>query len=147
MADLNALADRIETLKAGNAQANLTIWKAAFPDKYRQWELYASAMGNRDASKEENAERLKASGKRAAPDFTRSLDAAMKLIPDGMILRRYWATKNVPHCCEVSTGPDSGGFIAECDGSFPIALVAAALRARAGSATPANLPQSDEASK
>src|SRR6185436_19796647 len=29
------------------------------------------------------------------------LDAAMTLVPEGMILRRYMTTKHVPHGCEV----------------------------------------------
>src|SRR5688572_18393546 len=36
-----------------------------------------------------------------SPPFTKSFDAAKTLIPRGMILRRYMATRHVPHGCEV----------------------------------------------
>lgn len=63
------------------------------------------------------------------PAYTASLDAAMTLIPSGMILRRYMATRFVPHGCEVGLDWAHGGWIGESDHSFALALTAACLRA------------------
>lgn len=71
----------------------------------------------------------------APGEYTASIDAAMALIPAGMILRRYVASALVPHSCEVSRAPHNGGWDGNSDHSFPLALCAAALRCRAAKAT------------
>lgn len=73
-------------------------------------------------------------GTLVAPSYTSSLDAAMRLVPKGMILRRYMATRYVPHGCEVAVDWAHGGWDGHSDHSFALALCAAALRARAASA-------------
>jgi membrane protein involved in colicin uptake len=67
---------------------------------------------------------------REVPPYTTSIDAAMTLVPDGMILRNYTASRFVPHTCEVAVDWAHGGFIGHSDHSLPLALCAAALRAR-----------------
>jgi hypothetical protein len=62
--------------------------------------------------------------------YTSSIDAAMTLVPKGMILRRYMATRFVPHGCEVGIDYAHGGWVGHSDHSMPLALCAAALRAR-----------------
>lgn len=64
-------------------------------------------------------------------EYTAHVEAAMSLVPEGMILRQYKAGKLVPHMWEVSVGPDNGGFIGNSDHSSACALTAACLRALA----------------
>lgn len=69
--------------------------------------------------------------KPVAFSYTASIDPAMTLVPDGMILRSYNATRFVPHTCEVAVDYAHGGWIGHSDHSFALALCAAALRAQA----------------
>lgn len=66
------------------------------------------------------------------PAYTTSIDAAMTLVPEGMIARQYTAGRLVPHMWEVSRGPDNGGWIGNSDYSSACALTAASLRAMVG---------------
>lgn len=69
--------------------------------------------------------------------YTASLDAAMSLVPSGLILRNYQSSRFVPHSCEVALSWAHGGWLGNSDHSFALALTAACLRARtiAGSMT------------
>ena len=78
-------------------------------------------------------ERVKAGGEDSEiPAYTASIDAAMALVPKGLILRQYMASRFVPHSCEVSLSWGHGGWFGNSDYSFPLALTAACLRAIAG---------------
>ena len=66
-----------------------------------------------------------------APRYTASLDAAMSLVPSGLILRNYQSSRFVPHSCEVALSWAHGGWLGNSDHSFALALTAACLRARA----------------
>jgi len=68
---------------------------------------------------------------RTPREYTNSIADALAAIPDGLILRRYVAGRLVPHTCEVSVGPDNGGWIGCSDHSMALALIEAALNARA----------------
>lgn len=68
---------------------------------------------------------------RTSPEYTASLDAAIWLLPLGMVLRRYVTTRYVPHGCEVGIDWAHGGWEGSSDHSFPLALTAACLRALA----------------
>lgn len=68
---------------------------------------------------------------RTARSVTASLDAAMTLVPEGMILRQYRASRFVKHECEVGIDYAHGGWGGHSDYSFALALTAAALKARA----------------
>ena len=59
------------------------------------------------------------------------LDAAMSLVPSGLILRNYQSSRFVPHSCEVALSWAHGGWLGNSDHSFALALTAACLRARA----------------
>lgn len=66
------------------------------------------------------------------PRYTASLDAAMSLVPSGLILRNYQSSRFVPHSCEVALSWAHGGWLGNSDHSFALALTAASLRAIAG---------------
>lgn len=66
-----------------------------------------------------------------AEPVTASLDAAMTLVPSGLILRNYQSSRFVPHSCEVALSWAHGGWLGNSDHSFALALTAACLRARA----------------
>jgi len=69
----------------------------------------------------------------AYPSPTSSLDDAMKLVPEGFKWKLTYS-KYVPFVAELCDyGPNSayGRFDAECDSNHALALVSAALRARA----------------
>ena len=65
------------------------------------------------------------------PRYTASLDAAMSLVPSGLILRNYQSSRFVPHSCEVALSWAHGGWLGNSDHSFALALTAACLRALA----------------
>lgn len=65
------------------------------------------------------------------PKWLTSLDAAMSLVPSGLILRNYQSSRFVPHSCEVALSWAHGGWLGNSDHSFALALTAACLRARA----------------
>ena len=65
-----------------------------------------------------------------APRYTSSIDAAMTLVPAGMVLRQYRVSRFVPHSCEVAVDYAHGGWVGNSDYSFALALCSAALQAR-----------------
>ena len=131
MRDLNQLADRLQQIERGNPAANTAIWKSVFVRDYEKWEMNARAMLNRDASESEKQDALKRSGQRAAPDFTRSLDAAMRLVPSGYFFQNYSFDDQEGHSCTVIGGFDRASFVGQHKHSFCLGLIIASLRARA----------------
>ena len=126
-AQILALADRVEALtgpdRGVDAAIVLAICRGATVGHYAADDdgdivFHAAAIGIRDKS--------------TCPHFTASLDAAMTLVPEGMIARRYVAGRLVPHMWEVSRSPDNGGWIGNSDYSSANALTAASLRAMSG---------------
>jgi hypothetical protein len=68
--------------------------------------------------------------KQRCPKFTASIDAAMKLVPEGHLWKCGYS-RHVPHVAEVVDYKNHGGtFVGECDSNRAIALCIAALRAR-----------------
>jgi len=71
------------------------------------------------------------------PAYTTSLDAAMTLVPDGagFNLDRYWIREGVRWTTKIATGgiPENPRQVFDCWDAYtaPLAIVAAALRARA----------------
>lgn len=75
-----------------------------------------------------------------AKQFTASLDAALTLVPEGFRWKLGYS-RHVPCVAEIvdyriQMEPNLGRFVSECDNSHALALVAAALRARAAQIEP-----------
>lgn len=68
------------------------------------------------------------------PAYTASIDAALKLVPEGWKWR-YSPTRHVPHAVDVMPAWDRGGYQAEVDSNPAIALCIAALKARSANET------------
>ena len=129
------LADRVEASVGADRELDWVIYCIQHPDRLPHYEEGLSIVR---AGAEENGiweKRADAviQGQRdlCCPRYTRSLDAAMTLLPKGMILRQYMSSKYVPHSCEVSASYGHGGWVGNSDHSFALALTAACIRAHA----------------
>ena len=133
---LLALAERVEAATRGSDELDAHIRCALFgkPNNFVKqshingaWCVWRIDGAGREVAWDGNGltqlQRLGA--------FTASLDAAMSLVPSGLILRNYQSSRFVPHSCEVALSWAHGGWLGNSDHSFALALTAACLRARA----------------
>lgn len=129
---LIALADEVERLAEPDREIDALIWWQAVG---RVLETEPSLRPKFDENPSKALDDWCGAGWRwessFPPLFTDSFEAALGLIPEGMILRRYVSTTLVPHSCEVSKGPSFGGWDGNSDHSMALALTVAALRAKA----------------
>ena len=129
MADLQSLIQKLEKATEGSAALNVEIWRLAAPKRVARHRSDALAFTSKGATEEVKYEAVRSRLERAAPDFTRSLDAALTLVPEGWSWRVQSEMGGVPFA-----------LVATLDERFPVsaatpalALCIAALRARLAS--------------
>jgi len=120
------LIQRLQDASEGSRELDAMIADAIkwWPNGYTRIDFLGRDRRWNDKKKNESPDHVD------CPSFTTSIDAAMTLVPEGFILRRYDASRFVPHTCEVSVSYAHGGFIGHSDHSFALALCIAALRAK-----------------
>jgi len=127
--ELLKLAERVEALSGRSRVANALIWKACKSDEYHEWEYSSRVMLHKGLSEDQKKGEMKERAKVSAPNFTGSLDAAMKLVPKrlaGQILI------NINGTTQAHIYSSGNGVAGRGDAPTPaLALCAAALRALA----------------
>ena len=127
---LLALADRVEAMdgpdRAVDAEIHIALF---FPD----WRLQTDCLPFPDQVRKGRIQEHGGCGWRRSPEYTASLDAAMRLCPDGFCV---WAMGQIPDdCCFYAELWRDGSTKSEGEirsSSLAQALVAACLRAHAG---------------
>lgn len=144
MTNLISLAERVERLAGPCREVDCLIWievgnELGFDDPQQKWRLRRPLqpricvmgrwLGSALEKYPEDVAGVALNWR--VPEFTASIDAAMTLVPKGMILRRYMASRFVPHSCEVGLDYAHGGWVGNSDHSFALALLSACLRSLA----------------
>lgn len=136
MTRVSEIVERLEKLTRPSKALDRDIWETAAPKEYREYCSRRSAFVNRDWSQAEKDAAIRNAALSASPDFTKSIDAALTLVPEGFKWKCGYG-RHVPHTAELRDYRDKpilGTFIGECDSNRAIALCIAALRAREESA-------------
>ncbi len=134
MTDITELAKRVEGMAEPCRATDAQVWRLAAPNEYALWESSQRAMLDRDWDEARRQVTLAARAKVAAPKFTGSIDAAMALIPADMRDELEISTlyQHARVSINLNHGTDGCPFYGSnaCN-SIPLAITAAALRARA----------------
>lgn len=138
--DLLALAERVEKLTGPDREVDKEIWLATSEGVTRNRWSYTHAATGRVCEVDETRE--ESGGLIIVPAFTSSIDAAVMLAPAGQILVRTGGAKpdftghTQPYAHIDCEGPlDSEAWAA----TMPLAMCAAALKARSKSSTEGTL--------
>jgi hypothetical protein len=73
------LIERLGKLTGPKRSLNAAIWKITKPEEYRDYCLHRSALVNRAWSQDEKDKAVEEAAQSAAPEYTKSIEAAMTL--------------------------------------------------------------------
>jgi len=126
MSDLSSLIERIEAATGGDRELDAEIWLTCTPGATRDKWSYVHKATGRECTVDETrdaTDRLI-----IVPSYTTSIDAALTLLPEGL----EFEFTNLYGGAAVGMGlnTESPCYARREDGSIPLALLAAILRAR-----------------
>lgn len=128
--DLLALVARLEAAKEGSTALDAIIWQLHDPQAFQVCETTALSFSPKGLSEEDKAAQVASRAKRLAPHFTRSVDAALTLVPEGFTVDARICGYDVWTFVTLTEARQGSAVFTAHKTTAPLALCIAALRAR-----------------